>query len=81
MPFTMHPYRSVPVCCPVIAHTGLSEGHGIVWDLSLSGWRLVGDVPLHGGGDLGADHRWAASAACLRECWGYPQLRNPLYLV
>ena len=49
MPFTIHPSRSFPMCCPVTSQTGLSEGHGIVWNLSLSGWRLFGDVPLHGG--------------------------------
>jgi hypothetical protein len=46
MPFTIRPHRRVPVCCPVICQTGLFEGHGTVWNLSLTGWRFSGDLPL-----------------------------------
>ena len=49
MPFSIRPYRRFPVCCPVTYHAGLFEGHGIVWNLSLNGWRLSGDVPLRVG--------------------------------
>ena len=49
MPFTNRPFHRVPVCCPVTYHTGLCEGHGIVWNLSVNGWRLSGDVPLQVG--------------------------------
>jgi hypothetical protein len=45
MPFTIRPHRRFPVCCPVTYHVGLSEGHGMVWNLSVNGWRLSGDVP------------------------------------
>src|SRR5262249_46205060 len=48
-PFTIRPYRRFPVCCPVTYHAGLSERHGIVWNLSLNGWRLLGDLPLRVG--------------------------------
>ena len=34
---------------PWTYHAGLSEGHGIVWNLSVNGWRLSGDVPLRVG--------------------------------
>jgi hypothetical protein len=39
MPFTIRPYRRFPVSCPVIYHAGLFEGQGIVWNLSVNGWR------------------------------------------
>ena len=46
MPFTIRPDRRFPICCPVTYHAGLSEGHGTVWNISLSGWRLSGDLPM-----------------------------------
>jgi PilZ domain len=30
----------------VTYQTGLFEGHGIVWNLSLTGWRFSGTLPL-----------------------------------
>ena len=35
MPFTIRPYRRLPVCCPVTYQVGLFEGYGAVWNLSL----------------------------------------------
>ena len=49
MPFTIRPYRRFQVCCPVTYHAGLREGHGIVWNLWVNGWRLSGDLPLRVG--------------------------------
>jgi hypothetical protein len=46
MPFTIRPYPRFPICCPVTYHAGLSEGSGTLWNISLSGWRLSGDVPM-----------------------------------
>ena len=46
MPFTIRPHRRFPVSCPVTYHTGLFEGHGTVWNLSLTGWRFSGNLPL-----------------------------------
>jgi len=46
MPLIVRPYRRVPVSCPLIYQTGLFEGHGTVWNLSLTGWRFSGDLPL-----------------------------------
>jgi len=46
MPFTIRSLRRVPVYCPVTYETGLFEGCGTVWNLSLTGWRLSGDMPL-----------------------------------
>ena len=46
MPFAIRPHRRFPVCCPVTYHAGLSEGSGTVWNVSLSGWRLSGDLSM-----------------------------------
>lgn len=46
MPFSIRPYRRFPVCCPVTYHAGLFEGQGTVWNLSPTGWRFSGDLPL-----------------------------------
>ena len=49
MPFTIRPHRRFPVYCPVAYQTGLFEGHGSVCNLSLTGWRFSGDLPLRVG--------------------------------
>jgi PilZ domain len=46
MPFLIRPSRRFPVCCPVTYQCGLFEGHGTVWNLSLTGWRFSGNLPL-----------------------------------
>jgi hypothetical protein len=46
MPFLIRPSRRFPECCPVTYQCGLFEGHGTVWNLSLTGWRFSGDLPL-----------------------------------
>ena len=46
MPFSIRPHRRFPVCCPITYHCGLFEGHGTVWNLSLTGWRFSGNLPL-----------------------------------
>ena len=46
MPFLIRPSRRFPVCCPVTYQCGLFEGHGTVWNLSLTGWRFSGKLPL-----------------------------------
>jgi hypothetical protein len=46
MPFTIRPYRRFPVYGPVTYQTGLFEGHGTVWNVSLTGWRFSGNLPL-----------------------------------
>jgi hypothetical protein len=37
MPFLIRPSRRFPVCCPVAYQCGSFEGHGTVWNLSLTG--------------------------------------------
>ena len=49
MPFTTRPYRRSPVQCSVTYHAGPFQGQGTVWNLSLNGWKLSGDVPLRVG--------------------------------
>jgi hypothetical protein len=46
MPFSIRPHRRFPVLCPVTYHEGLRQGQGFVWNLSLNGWRISGDLPL-----------------------------------
>jgi len=46
MLFSTRPIRRFSVCCPVTYHAGLFEGQGTVWNLSLTGWRFSGDLPL-----------------------------------
>jgi hypothetical protein len=46
MPFLIRPSRRFPVCCSVTYHCGDFEGHGTVWNLSLTGWRFSGNLPL-----------------------------------
>jgi hypothetical protein len=49
MAFSIRPYRRSPVPCSVTYHTGPFQGQGTVWNLSLNGWKLSGDVPLRVG--------------------------------
>jgi hypothetical protein len=48
-PFSIRAYRRIPVYCQVNYHASLREDHGIVWNLSMNGWRLPGDVLLADG--------------------------------
>ena len=43
MPFLIRPSRHFPVCCPVTYQCTDFEGHGTVWNLSLTGWRFSGE--------------------------------------
>ena len=49
MPFAIRTFPRFSVCCPVTYHAGVHKGQGIVWNLSVNGWRLSGDVPLRVG--------------------------------
>jgi hypothetical protein len=37
------------VCCPVTYHYTDFVGHGNVWNVSLTGWRFSGNLPLRVG--------------------------------
>ena len=49
MPFSNRPFRRSPVQCSVTYHVGPFQGQGTVWNLSLNGWKLSGDLPLRVG--------------------------------
>jgi PilZ domain len=49
MAFSIRPSRRSPVQCSVTYHAGSVEGQGTVWNLSLNGWKLSGDLPLRVG--------------------------------
>jgi PilZ domain len=49
MPFLIRPHRRFPLQCAVTYHAGPFQGQGTVWNLSLYGWKLSGDVPLQVG--------------------------------
>jgi hypothetical protein len=52
MPFLIRPSRRFPVQCAVIYNAGPFQGQGTVWNLSSSGWRLSGDLPMRPGETL-----------------------------
>ena len=49
MPFSIRPCRRFPVHCSATYHAGPFQGHGTVWNLSCTGWRLSGDLPMRPG--------------------------------
>jgi hypothetical protein len=52
MPFTIRPYRRFPVQCSVTYNAEPFQGQGTVWNLSSTGWRLSGDLPMRAGETL-----------------------------
>ena len=52
MPFTLRPFRRFPVQCSVTYNAGPFQGQGTVWNLSCTGWRLSGDLPVRPGETL-----------------------------
>ena len=52
MPFSVRPYRRFPVQCSVTYNAGPFQGQGTVWNLSCTGWRLSGDLPMRPGETL-----------------------------
>ena len=49
MPFIIRSHSRFPVQCPVSYNAGNSQGLGTVWNFSVNGWKLSGDVPLQVG--------------------------------
>ena len=49
MSFIIRPYRRFPVVCPVAYEHWFQEGQGTVWNVSSTGWRMSGNVPLQCG--------------------------------
>ncbi len=52
MPFSIRPHRRFPVPRAVTYKAGPFQGQGTVWNLSCSGWRLSGDLPMRPGDTL-----------------------------
>ena len=72
MPFSIRPLRRSSVQCSVTYNAGPFKGQGTVWNLSLSGWKLSGDLPLQVGQmcsltvNLPNEERIAVAAAIVR---------------
>ena len=49
MPFSIRPFRRFPVRCSVTYHAGPFQDHGTAWNLSCTGYRLSGDLPMRPG--------------------------------
>jgi len=49
MPFTIRPYHRFPVQCSVSYNAGPFQGQGTIWNLSCTGWRLSGNLPMRPG--------------------------------
>jgi len=49
MPFSLRLHQRFPVYCSVTYHADLFQAQGTVWNFSLSGWKLSGDVLLQVG--------------------------------
>ena len=52
MAFTLRSYRRFRVQCSVTYNTDPFQGRGTVWNLSKTGWRLSGDLPMRPGRTL-----------------------------
>ena len=48
-PFQIRTFHRLPVQCPVYFHHGQVQGTGSLWNLSLDGCRIDGNVPLRRG--------------------------------
>jgi hypothetical protein len=52
MPFSIRSFRRFPLQCSVTYNAGPFLGQGTVWNLSCTGWRLSGDLPMRPGETL-----------------------------
>jgi hypothetical protein len=52
MPFVLRPFRRFHVQCSVTYSAGPFQGYGTVWNLSCTGWRISGDLPMRPGENL-----------------------------
>ena len=52
MPFSIRPFRRFPMPCSATYNAGPFQGKGTVWNLSCTGWRLSGDLPMRPGETL-----------------------------
>jgi hypothetical protein len=59
MPLVLRPFRRFPVQCSVTYAAGPFQGLGTIWNLSCSGWRLSGDLPVRPGEPLSLNRHTA----------------------
>ena len=52
MSLVLRPFRRFPVQCFVTYNAEPFQGQGTVWNLSCTGWRLSGDLPMRPGQTL-----------------------------
>ena len=52
MSFSIRPDRRFSVHCSVTYSAGPFQGQGTIWNLSCTGWRLSGDLPMRSGETL-----------------------------
>ena len=52
MPFSNRSYRRFPAVCAVTYNAGPFQGQGTIWNLSFTGWRLSGELPMRPGETL-----------------------------
>jgi hypothetical protein len=52
MSFSIRPCQRFPMQCAVTYNAGPFQGQGTVWNLSCTGWRLSGDLPMRLGEPL-----------------------------
>ena len=72
MSFLIRPSRRFPVCCPVTYQCGIFEGHGTVWNLSLTGWRFSRHSAVTDRGTVFAHGEPADLRDSLRGRWDCP---------
>ena len=47
-----HPFRRFPLQCAVTYNAGPFQEQGTIWNVSCTGWRLSGDLPMRPGETL-----------------------------
>jgi hypothetical protein len=52
MHFVLRPYRRFPVQSAVPYNAGPFQGQDTIWNLSCTGWRFSGDLPMRPGEPL-----------------------------
>ncbi len=52
LPFAVRPHHRFPLQCSVNYNAGPFYGHGTIWNLSCTGWRLSDDLPMRPGEPL-----------------------------
>ncbi len=76
MPFVLRPYRRFPAVCPVTYERLFEDGVGTVWNISPTGLRVSGTLPLEVGNvcsfkvTLPTNTHVSVLAGIVRWVWG-----------